>query len=717
MKNFLVVVVLLVASAAAFASEPLIWSVNSRSEVLKGDARGLSVDQDGTISLFPRLAEVFKTEQSYIWSSKVDSAGNIYLGTGGDGKVFKVDSSGKGALFADLTEMNVTSIAIGKGGEIYAATSPDGKVYRIDAAGKADVYFSPKEKYIWSLAVMSDGSLAVATGDGGKIYKVKTANAAPEASILFDTSETHIISLATDNQGNLIAGSDSNGLVIRFGPDGRPFGLLDSPLREIHDIAIGADGSIYVLALGDSASAPKPADAAAASAASAESKTVTVNRPSLANPEPAAKSRYDLTGAKSAVYRILPDGGTDIIWSSTTVIGFSLLPQPAGNGVLLGTSDKGRIYSVYNDGREVLDLQTDASQISTLYPLGKGFGATSSNPGVLYQLATGSDDGAYESAVLDAKATATWGRIWWRSKGNVTLQTRSGNTEKADETWSAWSTFLTDPKGGQVASPKARYFQWRAVFKAGTSASLGEVNMAFVARNIAPEVLSITVLPTNVGLAANPPQQIDPNIELTGLDPAVFGIPNVSIPPRRVYQRGATSLQWTTEDRNGDRMVYDVFYREARETVFKLLKGDLADPFITIDGQSFADGVYVFKIVARDTPSNPPPVALSGERLTDPITIDNTAPVVLPGGTAQVTGDRGRVTFDASDSASYLVRAEYSVDGGEWTTIYADDGISDSPKERYTVDIPLKAAGEYAVTIRVYDAGGNSGNARAVLKK
>ena len=73
------------------------------------------------------------------------------------------------------------------------------------------------------------------------------------------------------------------------------------------------------------------------------------------------------------------------------------------------------------------------------------------------------------------------------------------------------------------------------------------------------------MLPTNVGLAANPPIQIDPNIELAGMSPAEFGIPGVAVPPRKVYQRGATSLQWTAEDRNGDRLVYDVMYREVGE--------------------------------------------------------------------------------------------------------------------------------------------------------
>ena len=700
------------------AAEPSVWSVNSRSDVLKGDARGVSIDQNGTITLAPKLTEVFKTEQSYIWSSVVDGSGNVYLGTGGEGKVFKVDASGKGTLFADLGELNVTSLAIGGSGEIFAGTSPDGKVYKIDASGKADVYFAPKDKYIWSLAVLGDGVLAVGTGDGGKIYRVRAANVTPETSILFDTSETHIISLATDKQGNLYAGTDSNGLVMRFGPDGKPFGLLDSALREIHELAVGPDGSVYVLALGESASVPKPADAPVAPAPAPENKTVSVDKPGPANPEPPTKSRYDLTGAKSAVYRILPDGSTDIIWASTTITGFSLYAHPTGNGVLLGTSDKGRIYNIGNDGRETLVLQTDANQISTIRTDGRSLIATSSNQGSMFRF--GPDavaEGIYDSAVLDAKTTAAWGRIWWRSTGGVTVQTRSGNTERSDETWSAWSSPFADQKGGQIASPKARYVQWRAVLKGPASPSLNEVNLAFIARNIAPEVLSINVLPTNVGLAPNPPIQIDPNIALSGLDPLTFGIPNAGVPPRRVYQRGATSLQWTTEDRNGDKLIYDIFYKQIADADFKLLRGDQTENFIAIDGQSLADGRYIFKVVARDTPSNPLTLALAGEKTTEPIEIDNTAPGVTVSGNAQIVGEKARVSFDATDAASYLTRAEYSVNGAEWQPVYADDGISDSPQERYTIEIPIRNAGEYAVTIRVFDVNGNSGNVRAVVRK
>lgn len=711
MKKYLLFAIFLLSfSIIINASEPLIWSVNSKADVLKGDSRGVSIADNGTITIAPKLSEVFKTEQSYVWASAVDDKGNVFLGTGADGKIFKVDASGKGTLFYDTNELNVSALALGKSGELYAGTSPDGKVYRIEANGTAIVFFEPKEKYIWSLAVFVDGSLAVGTGENGKIYKVRSANAAPETSLLFDTSETHIISLAADKNGNLFAGTDSNGLVLRFGADGKPFALLDSTLREIHELSIGADGSVYALALGESTAA------AATPATATESTTVSVEKPNPSTPETPAKSRYDLTNAKSAVYRILPDGGADIIWSSPSVTGFALYAHQTGNGVLLGTSDKGRIYNVTNDGRETLVLQSDEGQVSTVKANGQNIVATTSNQGKLYRFGAETNaEGTYESAVLDAKNVSSWGRIWWRGNGNVSLQTRSGNTEKPNETWSAWSAAYTDAKGAQINSPKAKFIQWRAVLK--TSASLSEANVSFLPRNIAPEVLTIQVLPTNVGLAANPPMQIDPNIELSGLDPMVFGIPNAAVPPRRLFQRGATALQWTAEDRNGDKLSYSVYFREISETNFKLLQENLTENFYTLDGQSLADGRYIFKVVAKDSLSNPVNQTLSGERISEPVDIDNTAPTVTAFGAPQISGENVKVIFDAAESTNFINRAEYSINGGEWQTVYADDGISDSGKERYTVEITLKNAGEHSITLRVWDANSNAGNARVVVKR
>src|SRR5919107_543760 len=86
------------------------------------------------------------------------------------------------------------------------------------------------------------------------IASLRAAGAAPASSLLVSTNQTHVISLAVTPQGDLIAGTDSGGLVLRVSPEGKTFALFDTQLREIHALAPAADGSIYALALSDAAS-------------------------------------------------------------------------------------------------------------------------------------------------------------------------------------------------------------------------------------------------------------------------------------------------------------------------------------------------------------------------------------------------------------------------------------------------------------------------------
>jgi len=194
---------------------------------------------------------------------------------------------------------------------------------------------------------MPDGTLAAGTGDNGKIYRVKAANARPEDSLLYDTNETHVISLGLDRQGNLLAGTDPGGLVLRITSDGKAFALLDAGLREIHSLVTAPDGSIYALALSDAASSSSRSGGAPVSTSSDTSGVSTtvvisgVDDGSGGTPTPATRSRNDLANVRSAVFRILPDGGADTLWSSTTVTAFALANDTARGGVLVGTSDKG----------------------------------------------------------------------------------------------------------------------------------------------------------------------------------------------------------------------------------------------------------------------------------------------------------------------------------------------------------------------------------------
>ncbi|HCA60102.1 MAG TPA: hypothetical protein DEP46_19230 [Blastocatellia bacterium] len=201
------------------------------------------------------------------------------------------------------------------------------------------------------------------------------------------------------------------------------------------------------------------------------------------------------------------------------------------------------------------------------------------------------------------------------------------------------------------------------------------------------------------------------------MDPAIFGIPNQAPPPRRVYQKGAASFQWTAEDRNGDTLVYDVYLKEVRDRDFVKIRSGIAENFVTIDGTSLADGRYLIKVVARDSVQNSASRVLSGERLSEPFDVDNTQPRVTVTGQPTIANGRARVIFAAVDGAGYLVKAEASIDGGPWMPVAAEDGLTDGPNERFIVETAVPANGVSSIVLRVFDSAGNIGNARSLINR
>lgn len=751
-----------------------LWQISGRDELLKGDARNISITDAGAIVLAPRFEQVADTQQPFVWSSARGKNGDIFLGTGHDGKVYRIGADGKPTVIFDAPELDVTALAVKDDGTLYAATSPDGKVYRLNgtggtssaasstaatgaAASAAETFFDPPDKYIWSLAVLQDGSLAVGTGDAGKIYRVGAANqprgSQPEASLLYDADETHIISLATDRQGRLIAGTDPGGLVLQInvgenasGAGGasnpnntgaRAFALFDAPLREIHQLAVAPDNSIYALALSDAAATATNVAANVSTSTQAGVTATVVSTTIVEDASSAAaqtsRNRNDLTNARSAVFRLTPDGGADVVWSSASVTAFALAFDANRQSLLVGTSDKGRIYAITDDGRDTLLAQASEGQISTLVANGAEFFAATSNAGKLFRLRGEQNaEGVYESPVHDAGFAAKWGQINWRASGDAELQTRTGNTASPDETWSVWSAAYRTQTGANIASPTARYIQWRATLRVrgasagnnnstasnNNAARVENVTVAYLPRNVAPDIVSVSALPPGVALQSNQ-QPVDPNIAAANLDPVVFGaLTSQQNPPRRVFQRNAVSLVWQAEDRNADELRYAIYYRAAGEAQFRLLKEGLTDNFYTIDGATLAEDEYVFKIVASDEPSNPPNLALTGERLSEPVIIDNTPPTLQVVGTPQ-TSDAGgnpnvRVRFFAEDKTSRIRRVEWSVNGTSWTELYPDDGVSDGRRESFTLDVPralfTQAGG--SILLRAFDQNGNVGSTR-----
>jgi methionine-rich copper-binding protein CopC len=69
--------------------------------------------------------------------------------------------------------------------------------------------------------------------------------------------------------------------------------------------------------------------------------------------------------------------------------------------------------------------------------------------------------GTFVSSVLDAGRAVTWGTIDWTAAlppgTSIAVQTRTGNTDAPDGTWSVWSA---NTDGGVITSPSGRYIQY-----------------------------------------------------------------------------------------------------------------------------------------------------------------------------------------------------------------------------------------------------------------
>ncbi len=738
LKTALMPMLLALLCASASAINPVFWEITKQDDVLKGDARGVSIAENGSVMLAPTFTLVYDTKEAYIWSSAVDAAGNIYLGTGHEGRIFKVSPAGEGRLLYDASELDVTAMVTDPQGNLYAGTSPEGKIYKITPDGKESVFYDPPDKYIWSLVFDSATStLYAGTGDKGVIYRIDETG---KASVLVDTNETNIVSLALDKKGNLLAGTDPSGLVLRISPAGKVFALFDSPMQEIHNLAVAADGSIYALGVnpqGGTTQRPTSLGVSSVTSLSTEG-VVTISTgdeqedrtPSSSEPSTAlnpGQSRTKTEGARSVLFRVQLDGGSDVYWRSNDTVGFGLKPLADGR-VLVGTGSKGRIYQIAADRSRTLLIQSPEDQTSTIISVGDNLYATSSNLGRLYRIGHDSVvEGTYVSPVRDTKFAGQWGVITWRGAGNVELQTRSGNTESPDATWSEWSAAYRNGAGDPISSPRARFIQWRAVLRSGSGAAstartatgnhlqsaggaqLQSVVVAYLPRNQAPDITSVNVMAPGVAFQEMP-VPVDPSIASSGLDPQLFGV-ITNVPPRRFFQKGARTLTWQATDPNDDTLSYKVFYRTLGESEWHLLADNLSQNYYTIDGNRVPDGTYLFKIVASDAPSNTKEVALSDERTSDAIEIDNTPPAIRLSGPS-ITGQTAEVVFDATDSTSRIVRGEYSVDGGTWQLIFPVDGIADSAHESFKVTVAFDKPGEHLIAFRCADSSSNVGTAK-----
>jgi sugar lactone lactonase YvrE len=736
LRRSLAVLLALAVVVPLRAAQPQFWRIEGARDFLEGELSGVAVDSEGRLRLGPALRMLHDAGAPAAWSLARDSHGVLYVGTGNDGKVLRVED-GKASVLYDAPELEVHALAVGPDGRVYAGTSPDGKVYAIDSSGKAEVFYDPSDRYIWALAFDGEGRLFVATGADGRVHRV---SAKGTAQVVFTSSETHVLSLAADARGNVYAGTSPGGIVYRIDPALKVFALFDSPFREVKGLVAGADGSVYA-ALVDGKESTEPARAPAVilppptpvapEGFSPEGVTMVVPSPPMPAPAPRAGEPARAGSAtKGALVRLAPGGEIDTLWSSSEEVPHALAFTP--DGVLVGTGNRGKLFRVRDDRTWSMVATLAAEQVTALLA-GPAKGAAwlaTSNAAKLFELdGAAGTQGTFTSTVKDTDTVSSWGRLRWEatlpSGTAIELQTRTGNSGTPDTTWSDWSAASTHAAGEAVASERARFIQLRATLKgsAGASPVLDTIHTAYLQRNLRPSVVAITVHPP--GEVYQRPLATGGEMEILGLEPgqplegrSAAGGPGrtPSFPGaymgRRIYQRGLQTFQWRAEDPNGDPLVYDVHYRAVGDSRWRQLRKGLSDAVLAWDTSTVPNGRYVIRVTASDAPGNPPDLALQGELESTPFDVDNTPPVLTA---ALLPGTPPRVRASVRDESSLIRRTDYSLDGGRWQEVLPVDGINDSAEETYEITPAIAGTGPHILVLRSVDLLGNVATARVEL--
>jgi len=106
-KPLLFFSLILAAPLVVRGVETAFWQTATFDDFLHGDLVGVSLSKDGQLRLAPETRAVFNPEETVALSLAADQNENLYLGTGHQGKVFRVEKGLKGSLFFQAAEPEI----------------------------------------------------------------------------------------------------------------------------------------------------------------------------------------------------------------------------------------------------------------------------------------------------------------------------------------------------------------------------------------------------------------------------------------------------------------------------------------------------------------------------------------------------------------------------------------------------------------------------------
>lgn len=680
-----VLAALWLAPSGAHAGGTRIWELTGFEELDKGEIENTTVSSLGEVTVGLRPKRLDLPEVGLVWSAAVAKDGTVFLGTGYDGKIFRL-RKGKVELLAATEQLVITSLALDDRGNLFASSLPDPVIWKIEDAATAEAKepIKPEKwatlaegtRHVWAIAFGEKGrTLYAGTGPEGKIFALGKKG---ESAVYAETDEDNILSLLPRGDA-LLAGTSPNALLLEVRGPGRIYSLEDFDATEVKSIA--PDGADVVVAVNKFSRPPNvPSKPKTTSAASTSKKT----------------SRAPRMG-DGFLYRVRDDGRTEQLWEDKSAHLVSLAVDSEGT-IYAGSASGGKIFAVARDRlrRTLADL--DEREVMVLLAEdGLSFAATG-DAGAAYRFGKArASEARYLSPPLDAGSGAVWGRLTWFASGGVTVQARSGNTLFPDSSWTGWSK---DLENGEVPGlERGRYFQLKVSWKKDPEAIFRTAQLAYRPLNTRAVVTEL-----NPDSPFPAPKKKKKSAKKNEPRPSKR---TIAARPKGENKR-ELEISWKVDNPDGDTLRYRLYYKGIDQDVWRpILKEDeiYTKTRYSWDTETVPEGRYAIKLVADDSPSNSPEETLADERVSVPVIVDNHQPTVTG-----LSFRKGLLSGEARDSFSAISALDFSVDGGPWIPGAVEDGIFDDPVERFSFALPMELdAGPHTLAVRATDRTGNSG--------
>jgi len=682
----------------------------------KGKTFDLAMGGEGSLRLAPASECITRLKEACIWAIVEDSKGNLYIGTGNRGIIYRLQPDGQMSEYHRSSAMHVLSLAVDAKDRLYAGTAPQGQILRIDADGLPSIFYETGAAYVWALCFDAQGHLWAATGkdaaimrldqDGREVWRYK-----PPAR--------HVLCLAFDRKGLLYAGTaGQKGAIYRVEQGDRVTTLFEASQPEIHALALD-DGERVYAATASAMPPPAPPEPAISGQTPRAGEEPPTGVPGSAPPaQPGTVPGAPPPARENVVYRL--DPGTGLVETLFGISGMSFYSLAwHDKRVYVGSGSRGWLFIVDRDGIQAAVSRPERELISLAVTPKRGLMLGTANGASLVRILPRlAEKGEYLSHVLDGRSQCRWGQIRWTATvpegTSLTVQTRSGNTAEPDDTWSAWQLVQTDKTGlgdgGHITSPAARCLQYKVQMtttKNEVTPVLEAVHITYQPRNLPPRIKRFDVgsagvsgSRTEAGAEGRPPAKAQSTT--SGAESQVV--------------RGRLQLSWQAEDPNGDTLRYDLYARSDEETVWKKVAEKLKDTRFEWKTEAVPDGRYRLLLRVTDLPSNAIEEAFWTEAESKPMVVDNTPPVFTGLRHEWDPLRRCRVRGRVEDAMTRIARIEFALDGEEWFAAQAADGVLDSNAEEFNIITPPLHGREHSVVIRALDAAGNAALTRVVVR-